>query len=161
MRPTIFEFMNEVERSFDDLWPQQDRSPARISRTFVPAVDLHETQDFYLVSLDIPGVNEKDVHIDVQDGRLSISGERVREEHKNEGYYRRFERAVGKFERSFQLPTNVDSTKIQARFENGVLEVMIPKVEAVKPRKIEIESGKGGLFSRLLGQKAVDKKENH
>lgn len=162
MRPTIFEFMNEVERSFDDLW-KTDRQMIRQSGTFQPHVDLHETDGFFLVSLDLPGIPEKDIKIDVQEGRLTVSGERVREEQKNDGLYRRFERSFGKFERAFQLPTNVDAEKIQARFENGVLEIMVPKAEALKARQIKIESGKsGGMFSRLLGTKTVDeKKENH
>lgn len=164
MRPTIFEFMNEVERSFEDVW-RSERPMLRQPSTFTPAVDLHETDGFYLVSLDLPGVTEKDINIGVQEGRLTISGERHREEQANEGLYRRFERSVGKFERSFQLPTNVTADKIQARFENGVLEVMIPKAEAAKPRQVKIETAKGGLFSRLLGQKdaqpTIDKKENH
>lgn len=163
MRPTIFEFMNEVERSFDDIW-RSDRQPTRQSRTFTPAVDLRETQEFFLISLDLPGVAEKDIKVDVHEGRLTVSGERVREESTDDGMYSRFERSVGKFERSFQLPTNVNADKIQARFENGVLEVMIPKAEAAKPRQVSIETGKGGLFSRLLGQKDVQpnaKKESH
>lgn len=162
MRPTIFEFMNEVERSFDDLWTK-DRQLSRQSETFHPHVDLHESDGFFLVSLDLPGIPEKDIKINVQDGRLTVSGERTREEQKADGLYRRFERSFGKFERAFQLPTNVDAEKIQARFENGVLEIMIPKAETLKARQIKIETAKsGGMFSRLLGTKTVDeKKDNH
>ena len=148
----VWEFMNEVQRAMDDIW---QGSPTKTPATaqFVPAVDLHESPDFYLVSVDVPGVKQKDIRIDVQQGRLAISGERVRETASQDNLFKRFERAYGRFERTFQLPKNVDEGKIQARFENGVLEVMIPKAEVSKPKTIEIQSEKGGLFSNLLGRK--------
>jgi HSP20 family protein len=152
--------MSEMEKVFDDLWRTPSAgaaiSPAR--STFTPAVDLRETDDFFLVSVDLPGVNPKDIHVDIQDGRLSISGERMREEKREEKGFRRFERSYGGFERSFQLPANVDEAKIQARCENGVLEVMLPKSEVAKPRQVQINAEKGGLFSRVLGQKNVEAK---
>lgn len=162
-RDSIWDFMSEIERAFDEAWRSPTASPeGRESglANFAPAVDLHETPDFYLISVDLPGVSEKDIKIDVTEGRLTISGERNREEQKSEGMFRRFERSYGRFERAFQMPQNADTDKIQARFENGVLEVMVPKSEVAKPRSVKIETGKGGLFSRLLGQKNVEAKQD-
>jgi len=123
---------------------------------FTPAVDVHETSDYYLISVDVPGIAQKDVHVSLTNGRLTVSGERRFEERKDEKMFKRFERSYGRFERSFQLPHDIDDTKVQASCENGVLEVMIPKSEVAKPRSIHIDTEKGGLFSRLLGQKNVD-----
>jgi HSP20 family protein len=167
----MFDFMSEVQRAMDDFW-QSPRTgsgrEAEPTQSFLPAVDLHETPEFYLVSLDVPGVSQKDIKIDVQQGRLTISGERRRTDKEDSALFKRFERSYGRFERSFQLPQDVSQEKIQARFENGVLEVMVPKAEVAKPRSIAIESSdKGGLFSGLLGRKTVDvktddkKNENH
>jgi HSP20 family protein len=161
---SVWEFMSEMDRAFDDFWkPQVSEGTAggtRSLRTFTPAVDLHETDDFYLISVDLPGIAQKDVKIDVQNGRLSVSGERSSEVSQEEGLFKRFERSYGRFERSFQLPQDVDDNKIQARMENGVLEIMVPKAEVAKPRSIQVESEKGGLFSRLLGKKNVESSQN-
>lgn len=155
---SLWDFMSEVERAFDDVWrnPARGALTTRATPTFTPAVDLHETPDFFLISVDVPGIDPKDIKIDVQHGRLSIGGTRERENKSDDGMFGRFERSYGSFERSFQLPQNVDESKIQARFENGVLEVMVPKAEVAKARSVQIDNGKGGLFSRLLGKKDVE-----
>ncbi|NJL24797.1 MAG: Hsp20/alpha crystallin family protein [Calothrix sp. SM1_5_4] len=160
-KESLWDFMNEVERAFDEAW----RTPATRGSNergegFIPAVDLHETDDLYLVSMDLPGVAEKDVKIDVQNGRLAVSGERRRETRSNENGFKRYERSYGRFERLFALPQDVNQDGIKARFENGVLEIMIPKAEVAKPRSIAIEKDSGGLFSRLLGQKSVESKKS-
>lgn len=154
-RDTLWDFMSEVERAFDQAWNTSDiagRSHRRTELpTFAPAVDLHETKDFYLISVDVPGIDQNNIKVDVEDGRLTVSGERTREEHKEDGMFQRFEKSYGRFVRSFQLPQNIDEGKIQARSENGVLEIMVPKTEQAKPRSVQIEAGKGGLFSKLVG----------
>lgn len=160
---SVWDFMSEVERVFDDAWKSPEitprgRLPDRTAQTFHPAVDVHETPDFYMVSVDLPGIEQKDVKIDVQNGRLTVSGERSKVEHSKEGMFKRIERSYGRFERAFQLPQEVDENKIKAAFQNGVLEVLIPKVEVAKARTIPIESEKGGLFSRLLGNKTEGQK---
>lgn len=131
---SVWDFMSEVEKAFDEM----SRSPGR--STFTPAVDLQETKDAYLVSMDLPGVPEKEIKIDVQHGRLTVSGERTRETNKEEGGFRRFERVHGRFERTFSLPQNVNQEKISARFENGVLEIQVPKAELAKSRTIAINA---------------------
>ncbi|HMN69606.1 MAG TPA: Hsp20/alpha crystallin family protein [Bdellovibrionales bacterium] len=160
---SLWDFMSEVERAFDTAW--QPEASARRQEMFMPAVDLHETTDSFLISVDLPGVEQKDVKIDVQDGRLVVKGERARQEEKNDGLFRRFERSYGSFERSFQLPQNVSQDKIQAAFENGVLEILVPKAEIAKPRTVQIKTGKGGLFSRLTSappaSQSAEEKDNH
>jgi len=153
-RGSVWDFMSEMEKAFDDIWSDtaQARKSSPPTRQFIPPVDLRETNDFFLISVDVPGMSEKDVQIEVHDGRLTLKGERKFERKTEEQGFQRLERSYGHFERSFQLPKGVNEEKIQARCENGVLEVMIPKAEQAKPRSVSIETGKGNLFSRLMGK---------
>lgn len=150
---SVWDFMSDVERALNEVW-QAPQSRKALSAAFTPAVDVHETDDSYLLSLDVPGIPQEAIKIEANDGRLTISGERSSFNTTDEKHFKRVERSFGSFERSFQLPQNVDQAKIQARYENGVLEVMVPKAEIAKPKSISIESQKGGLFSRMIGKKS-------
>ena len=126
---------------------------------FQPSCDVNEGKDHYMVSFDMPGVNKEDIKIDVQENNLTISGERKSSKEQNdEGMYYR-ERTYGKFERTFVLPKSIDVDRIEAHYENGVLNVALPKAESAKPRAIPIQTGQDGLFSRLLGPKKEATKE--
>lgn len=107
---------------------------------FVPAVDIRETDDKYLIEAELPGIKKEDVHIEVKDGVLTIRGERKHEEEKKEGNYTRIERAYGQFQRTFTLPVNVEEEKIDAAFKDGILTVELPKGEKAKPKQIEIKT---------------------
>jgi HSP20 family protein len=108
---------------------------------WLPAVDVHETKDEFVLTLDIPGVAEKDVHLSITGDMLTIRGERrfEREGEGNGNTYHRVERLYGRFERSVQLPTMVQSDKVKASYRDGVLTVKLPKAEEVKPREIKID----------------------
>ncbi|MDX1610075.1 MAG: Hsp20/alpha crystallin family protein [Halofilum sp. (in: g-proteobacteria)] len=105
---------------------------------WVPVVDIREDKDQFVLHADLPGVKREDIDITMEEGVLSIRGERRLEEVKEEGEYKRIERAHGTFYRRFSLPDTADPDKISARCNEGVLEVVIPKRETVKPRRIEI-----------------------
>jgi len=105
---------------------------------WVPTVDIRETDDALLVQAELPGIEKKDVHLEVRDGVLTISGERRYEKDVKEENVHRVERAYGKFARSFSLPANVDADKVDATMKNGVLEVRLPKLERPKPKAITI-----------------------
>lgn len=105
---------------------------------WVPVVDIKEEKDRFVLNADLPGVKREDIDITMEDGVLSIRGDRRLEEVKEEGEYKRIERAYGTFYRRFSLPDTADADNISARSEDGVLEVVIPKRESVKPRRIEI-----------------------
>jgi HSP20 family protein len=107
--------------------------------TWAPRADIHETQNEYLVQLDLPGMDKKDVKIKVEDDFLVISGERKNEQKVDDEKYHRVERYSGMFSRSFRLYKDVDAGKIKATFKNGVLEITIPKTEETKPKEISIE----------------------
>ena len=113
------------------------------ARRWVPPVDLVEAEDHFVLRADLPGLSEGDVNIEVQDGTLTISGERKAEHEQREKGWYRIERSFGRFSRSLSLPDGVEPDRIQASFSHGVLEVRIPKPEERKPRRIEISSSDG------------------
>ncbi|GAA4305496.1 hypothetical protein GCM10023183_19750 [Nibribacter koreensis] len=102
---------------------------SRKAQGFTPQVDLWETKEAYEVELALPGVNKEDIHVEFQEGILTVSGERKQREAAPEQKFYRVESNYGKFTRSFQLPEQVDASAIDAQFENGVLHVSVPKVE--------------------------------
>jgi HSP20 family protein len=110
-------------------------------RRWIPAMDLVETDDHFVLKADLPGLTDEDVKIDVEDDVLTISGERKSEhEDKREGYVR-VERSYGAFRRSLTLPEGVEPEAVTASFDRGVLEVRIPKPEERKPRRVAIQVG--------------------
>ena len=134
---TLQSEMNRLFNTFFDEGGDTGAAPRR----WAPAVDLIEREDSLVLKADLPGLSEDDVQVEVRDGVLTISGERKAEhEDKQNGYYR-VERSFGRFSRSLQLPEGVDADKIGASFENGVLQVTIPKPEQRQPRRIEIGTG--------------------
>jgi len=106
--------------------------------TWVPPVDIYETDEAFVLKAELPGVSKEDLQIELYDNRLILRGERKHETDVKEEQYHRRERAYGRFERSFWLPTAVDADKIQAHFMNGVLDLRLPKSEAAKPKRIAI-----------------------
>jgi HSP20 family protein len=127
-------FSREVDRLFDAFFGQSDRT----GRRWVPAMDLVEAGDHFVLKADLPGLGDEDVKIEVEDGTLTLSGERKAEHEASEGGWYRIERAFGSFSRSLTLPEHVDASAISASFNDGVLEVRIPKPEERQPQRIEI-----------------------
>jgi HSP20 family protein len=133
---------NEMNRLFNTVFDTP--APAgngNTMRRWVPAMDLVEAGDHYVLRADLPGMGEDDIKIEFEDGTLTISGERKAESESGaEGFYR-VERAFGSFARTLTLPQGVDAEAVTASFDRGVLEVRIPKPEQRKPRRIEIAGG--------------------
>lgn len=122
------------------LWGENGTS-TWMDSDWTPSVDISEKEDRFLIHADVPGVDPKDIEITMDNGVLSIRGERVfKDEEENEGRYRRVERARGSFIRRFALPETADPDNIKARSNDGVLEISIMKGEKAKPRKIEVDS---------------------
>jgi HSP20 family protein len=110
-------------------------------RRWIPAMDLVEESDHYVLHADLPGLSDQDVNIELEDNVLTISGERKSEhEQRKEGFHR-VERASGRFSRSLTLPEGIDPDSVKANFDKGVLEVRIPKPEQRKPRRVAISVG--------------------
>jgi HSP20 family protein len=140
----INSFQSEMNRLFNTFFDTPTGSPGNGgARRWLPAMDLVETDDHFVLRADLPGLSEGDVNVELEDNVLTVSGERKAEhESRKEGYYR-IERASGSFQRSLTLPEGVNAEAIEASFDKGVLEVRIPKPEERKPRKVAISVGAG------------------
>jgi HSP20 family protein len=110
----------------------------RTAQNWVPSLDVWETPTEVVYAFDLPGIPENEISIEVNDETLTISAERAKTEETNEDGFYRFERRYGTFARAVGLPQGVDQDNISARYENGVLEVRVPKPEEPKPKKIEL-----------------------
>ena len=112
--------------------------PGRVTQSWVPALDVWETGSEVVYAFDLPGIPEDAISVEVKDDTLTVTAERTKtEETREDGFYR-FERRYGTFARAVGLPQGVDQDQIAARYENGVLEIRVPKPEEQKPRKIEL-----------------------
>jgi HSP20 family protein len=133
----------EVNRLFGTFFdsPTGGNGGALTARQWIPAMDLVEEDDHYVLHADLPGVADEDVKVELEDDVLTISGERRSERKESREGYQRFERASGRFSRALTLPEGVDPDKIEARIEKGVLEVRIAKPEQPKPRRVAIAVG--------------------
>ncbi|HSC88822.1 MAG TPA: Hsp20/alpha crystallin family protein [Polyangiaceae bacterium] len=123
---------------FDDLFANEVRGVRRAPRGFDPAVDIEETSDGYLLTADVPGVKPEDVDVTVQDGVLTVKGERKSEKREEAEGYRRLERSFGSFQRAFVLPKGVNADGVTAEIEHGQLRVRVPKPVAALPKKVTV-----------------------
>ena len=126
--------LNSFGRGFGD----SDSSDDFENAVWSPLTDISEDNDKYQLSMDIPGVEKKDVKISFKNGALIVSGERKHESEDKSSKYHRIERAYGKYYREFQLPDQIVEDKIEAKFKDGTLQVVIPKAEEAKPKEISI-----------------------
>jgi HSP20 family protein len=152
---------NEMNRLFNTFFETPPAGGAAdTGRRWLPAMDLAETEEDFVLRADLPGLSEKDVNIELEDNVLTVSGERKTEhEERKEGYVR-VERASGSFSRSLTLPEGVDPERITASFDRGVLEVHIPKPEQRKPRKVTISPG-GGAARTIEGSETATRPETN
>lgn len=137
-----FRGMESMLRQFNELFDELDRSlPARFELgTFSPRVDVSEDEHNVYIQAELPGVAKEDVKVTIsKDGVLTIRGEKKQERKVEERNFLRVERTFGSFSRSFMLPENLKTDQIDARFENGVLTITIPKAEPSKPEEVEVK----------------------
>ena len=126
-----------MNRLFNNLFDTPTGAAAP-SRRWIPAMDLAETQDAYVLRADLPGLAPEDVKIELENRVLTISGERKAEQRSEESGWVRVERSFGSFRRTLTVPAGVDASAITAAFDNGVLTVSVPKPEQAKPHRVEI-----------------------
>ena len=133
--------LNDLNRLFEQQRPQRttDDEGNVVASDWVPAVDIKEEQNQFVIYADIPGVDPKDIDVHMEKGTLSITGQRSKVTEEEREGFKRIERTRGSFLRRFSLPDSADAEKISARCRNGVLEVVIPKHEKLQPRKISVE----------------------
>ncbi|HJR76277.1 MAG TPA: Hsp20/alpha crystallin family protein [Nitrospiraceae bacterium] len=118
--------------------PQGDNEETMASADWAPVVDIVESEQGFVLLAELPGVHKNDVKISVQDGVLTLNGQREQDKEEKGVRYHRTERAYGRFARSFAVPESVDEQKLSAEFRDGVLKVHLPKAEKAKPRSVEV-----------------------
>lgn len=131
-------FQQEVDRMFDRFLGRQTEEGDANTAVWSPRVDLSETEDSYLLRLDLPGLTREDVTITYEDGTLKISGERSFAGGEEQSQFHRIERWYGRFFRSFNFGRSINPEEISASFQDGVLTVSLPKPEEKKPIRVEI-----------------------
>ncbi len=136
----LVSMQNEINRTFDRFFGQNKTEEGEVEiQSWMPTVDIIEKEDRYHLKIDLPGVSRDDVKITLKENVLTISGEKKNDRvEKNSNYYRS-ERAYGRFERSFTLPSSVQGDKIEASYKDGVLAVDIPKAEEAKVKEIQVK----------------------
>lgn len=140
----------EIDRLFDDFFnsakvPSLFESPGIFgsSALLKPNLDISEDKENYNITIEVPGVEEKDIKVDVNNNLLTVRGEKRHEQTKKDDQYHSIERSYGAFQRTLSLPNNADNSRITAKFKNGVLDIKVAKTEQSKPegRTIDIEQG--------------------
>ncbi|MCI0634971.1 MAG: Hsp20/alpha crystallin family protein [Actinobacteria bacterium] len=134
--PDVRFFEDRIDRVFERALGRDRQTP------WMPAMDVYETDDKLVVTLELPGLSASDVDVRVEDSTLTINGKREFSNEVNEDHYQRIERRYGQFSRAVTLPPLVDAGKVDARFSDGVLTVEIPKNEKAKPKRIEVKATK-------------------
>jgi HSP20 family protein len=113
---------------------------------WAPALDISERKDAYLVTVELPGLKPEDLDITMEDGLLTIQGERQFTSESSEQQFHRVERRYGAFRRSITLPAQVQADHIEATFDNGVLQIVVPKAEEAKPKRIQVRPGSAKIL---------------
>jgi HSP20 family protein len=131
-----------MQRDFNRFGPRRfDRNDVESPAVdWVPAVDIVEEKERFVLRADLPGVTASEIDVSMDDGVLTIAGQRSSPAHDDTAGVRRFERAIGRFQRRFSLPDTADAERIAARTADGILEVTIPKLPEVQPRRIAVEA---------------------
>lgn len=138
----LLSIQDEMNQLFSRVSGQEPGSDAG-TRAWAPVVDISERSDAYVVSVELAGVKPEDVDITLEEGLLSIQGERRFEQETTDRQYHRIERRYGAFRRSITLPSQVKSEQIEASMDGGVLQIVVPKADEAKPRKIEVRPSAG------------------
>ena len=137
-----FDGLNRIQSRINELFNETfGRSQAYSNSptgVWFPPVDILESKDSYLIRAELPGMKKEDFNLEVNDGTLTLSGERKFDEPANGVEYQRMERVAGKFSRSFYLPQTVKSDGIKATYRDGILEIHLPKADEAKPKQIEV-----------------------
>jgi len=131
----------EIDRLFESPLAEMTRTSQQFLSGWMPAMDVHEDKDNLYVKAELPGMRKQDIDISIHDGVLSLAGERKEDEKYHQAEVCRAERFLGRFQRTFTLPTTVNPDKVKASYKDGILTVVLPKAETAKPKQIEVTVG--------------------
>jgi len=152
---TMQERMNRMDRLFRESYSPEGPEEALTTTSFAPPVDIYEDEHTITLKLDVPGVEEKDIDVRIQDNTLTVHGERKIEKEEKEENYRRVERQYGNFTRSFTLPSSVDTGQVNAHYDNGVLKISLAKKAEAKPKQIKVNLGSEKTLEAQVQRKAA------
>lgn len=137
----LLSLQDRVNRFFDEFFPRRGglEEEGLVRGSWSPAVDIYETDSDVVLKAELPGMKQDDIRLEIRENVLTLKGERKQESELQTDNYHRLERSYGAFQRTFTLPGAIQQDKVTAKFKDGVLEVVIPKAEAAKPKSIKIE----------------------
>jgi HSP20 family protein len=132
---------DRMNRLFRESYGPEGREESLTTSTFAPPVDVYEDEHNVTLKIEVPGIDEKDIDVRVENNVLTVHGERKFEKEEKEENFRRVERQYGSFTRTFTLPTTVDAEKVSANYEKGILKITLPKKAEAKPKQIKVNVG--------------------
>jgi HSP20 family protein len=135
------ERMNRMNRPFRESYSPEVPEEALTTTSFAPPVDIYEDEHNITLKIEVPGINEKDMDVRIENNTLTVHGERKIEMEEKEENFRRVERQYGSFTRVFTLPSSVDTGQVSANYDNGVLKIKLAKKAAAKPKQIKVSVG--------------------
>ncbi|HYG97735.1 MAG TPA: Hsp20/alpha crystallin family protein [Terriglobales bacterium] len=139
----LMDMQNQMNRLFRDFGGSSNREEA-IGTNFVPPVDVYEDEHGITLKMEVPGIDEKDIDVRLENNVLTVTGERKFEKEEKQENFQRVERRYGSFTRSFTLPNTVDTENVNADYEKGVLKIQLAKRAEAKPKQIKVNIGAGG-----------------
>jgi HSP20 family protein len=145
----ISTLQDRMNRLFRDTYSGEGRDESLTTSSFAPAVDVYEDEHKVTLKIEVPGIDEKDIDVRVENDTLTVHGERKIEKEEKEENYRRVERQYGSFTRTFTLPQTVDTENVSANYDKGVLKISLPKKAEAKPKQIKVNVG---------GEKSIEAK---
>jgi HSP20 family protein len=147
--------MNLMNRLFRESYSPEAPEEALTTTNFAPPVDIYEDEHNITLKLEVPGIDEKDIDVRVENTTLTVQGERKIEKEEKEENFRRVERQYGSFTRSFTLPSTVDLEQVSANYENGVLKIKLAKKAEAKPKQIKVNAGSEKTLEATAQAKAA------
>jgi len=141
---------DRMNRLFRESYNEAGRDESLTTSTFAPAVDVYEDEHKVTLKIEVPGIDEKDIDVRVENNTLTVHGERKIEKEEKEENYRRVERQYGSFTRTFTLPQTVDTENVSATYDKGVLKINLPKKAEAKPKQIKVNVGSATSTDKTL-----------
>jgi HSP20 family protein len=132
---------DRMNRLFRESYGPEGRDESLTTSQFAPPVDVYEDEHNVVLKVEVPGIDEKDIDVRVENSVLTVHGERKVEKEEKEENFRRIERQYGSFTRTFTLPSTVDAERIQADYDKGILKIVLPKKAEAKPKQIKVNVG--------------------
>ncbi|MGA3035363.1 MAG: Hsp20/alpha crystallin family protein [Terracidiphilus sp.] len=147
--------INHMNRLFRESYGSEVPEEALTTTTYAPPVDIYEDEHNILLKLEVPGIDEKDIDVRMENTTLTVHGERKMEKEEKEENFRRVERQYGEFTRSFTLPSTVNLAQVSAHYDKGVLKISLPKKAEAKPQQIKVTVGTGKALEAKVMTKAA------